>query len=110
MLKSNIIVKVYNLTNGHISFVHRTNRRIQLTSQSVTIGGQLNSDHQPNLQAGEEAVWSISCLQLYDVALTQIQIRKTMNLCKKTGELMKYLFGHAEVQNFLLINFWIKQP
>ena len=55
----------------------------------MTIGGQLNNDHQPNLPVGEDAVWSMSCLQLYDVPLTQIQIRKTMNLCKQTGKLVK---------------------
>ena len=66
-------------------------RHLQKTDLTMLVGSKIDYDEASDMTS--QSWWTsnqiMSCLQFYDVALNEAQVKRTMNLCKSEGMHMR---------------------
>ena len=72
-------------------FCRVAGRHLQKTDLTMLVGSKIDYDEANDMTS--QSYWTsnqiMSCLQFYDVALNEAQVKRTMNLCKSEGMHMR---------------------
>ena len=86
---SSLLLLYRNVELLFVNTFYRISRHIQKTGISIHIGSIIDFDNDDNITTN--TMWngenSLTCLQLYDVALNEAQIKRSRDLCQKGGKL-----------------------
>lgn len=70
-----------------LTYCRFPNRYISKTDLTLTVGSKIDYDEANDMTS--QSFWTsnqiMTCLQLYDVALSEPQVKRTMDLCKSEG-------------------------
>ena len=84
-----LLLLYHNVSLLFVKSFYRISRHIQKTGISIHIGSIIDFDNDDNITTN--TMWngenSLTCLQLYDVALNEAQVKRSRDLCRKGGKL-----------------------